>query len=67
MYKRRHVNEFRHTNFADTGRIAGIGIVEDNYNHDSTLKSYNHQPKFEHKDHGENGDVVIYNNHQPPI
>lgn len=55
---RRHANEFLRTSFADSGRIAGIGIIEDNYSHDAILKSYEHQPKFEHLESGEDGAVI---------
>lgn len=59
MY-RRYANEFQHTNLANSGRVAGIGISEDNYSHDASIKSYNHKSNFEHTDHGENGEVIVY-------
>ena len=65
MHKR-HINEFMHTGFANTGRAAGAGITYDRYDDES-----GHRPKprdtgqvrFPHD--GENtdelnGPVIIY-------
>ena len=56
---RRHVNEFKKTSFANRGRIAGMGIIEDRYDDEYTNPDYRPQPKFEHKKQPEHGEVVV--------
>ena len=58
--RKRHVNEYIHTSFADSGRIAGMGINEDNYGHDAAERKYHHKPGFIHEDVGNNGEVITY-------
>ena len=38
MTKRRHVNEFLKSGFANSGRVAGMGISHDNYSADSNAE-----------------------------
>ncbi len=35
MARKRHVNEFMKTGFTDSGRVAGMGILEDDYSEES--------------------------------
>lgn len=37
---RRHINEFMHTSFANSGRAAGHGMVEDRYDEESGPHGY---------------------------
>lgn len=58
-----HLIEYQHTGFANSGRVAGIGIVEDNYSHDAVLNTYHHKSSFLHDDPFEKfppGEVVTY-------
>lgn len=58
---RRHINEFRKTTLANTGRAAGMGIVEDNYDNDELTKwrEKSYSP-FDHRKTYEQGEVVVY-------
>ncbi len=38
--KKRHINEFMKTRFANYGRAAGMGILEDHYDEESGLPHY---------------------------
>lgn len=61
MHKR-HINEFRKTELANTGRAAGMGIVEDNYSDESLSDLYNRGSRvspFEHKEKRIDGEVII--------
>jgi len=40
MKPRRHINEFMHTSFANYGRAAGHGMVEDRYDEESGPQGY---------------------------
>ena len=42
MSRKRHINEFLKTDFANSGRAAGIGISEDHYDEES---GYRPQPR----------------------
>ena len=58
---RRHINEFRKTTLANTGRAAGMGIVEDNYDNDELTKwrEKSYSP-FDHRKTHEHGEVIVY-------
>lgn len=57
---RRHINEMRKTRLANTGRIAGDGIIEDRYDDDEwQYGGYHHQSKFNHKPGGHDGEVIV--------
>lgn len=61
MHKR-HINEFIKTGYANSGRVAGMGINEDNYGDESMSDLYNRGHSvspFEHNPKGENGEVII--------
>ena len=57
--KRRHVNEFIKTKFANSGRIAGMGIDEDSYDDKYIYHDRRPQPKFDHSSPVEHGEVVV--------
>ena len=57
--KRRHVNEFNKTSFTNSGRIAGAGVSEDRYDDEYIEMKHHHQPKFEHIQQPEHGEVII--------
>ena len=38
--RKRHANEFIRTGFANSGRIAGMGIAHDDYSEDSGCPTY---------------------------
>lgn len=58
--RKRHISEFLKTTLANSGRAAGAGILEDDYGDESMANhSYEKQPKFEHKQRGEDGEVVV--------
>lgn len=40
MKPKRHINEFMHTGFANSGRAAGHGMVEDRYDEESSPEGY---------------------------
>ena len=40
MRPKRHINEFMHTSFANSGRAAGHGMVEDRYDEESGPEGY---------------------------
>ncbi|HPE08112.1 MAG TPA: hypothetical protein PLT28_00055 [Saprospiraceae bacterium] len=43
MLRKRYINEMLHTEFADNGRIAGMGITYDHYDEES---GYKPSPKY---------------------
>ena len=57
---RRHVNEFLKTTMGNTGRIAGMGIVEDRYDDNGDYyNQYSGEPKFYQPKGGEDGEVIV--------
>ena len=63
--KKRHINEFQKTVFANCGRAAGIGIFEDSYGDEDGLKTHHKKySPFEHIQKGEDGEVVVYKGSQ---
>ena len=58
---KRHINEFKKTVFANSGRAAGYGIMEDNYgDEDGPGRIWQKPSPFEHREKGENGEVIVY-------
>ncbi len=56
---KKHVNEFSKTAFANLGRVAGTGIVEDRYDDEYLNHNYHPQPKFEHSEKCQHGEVIV--------
>ena len=56
---KKHVNEFSKTTFANLGRVAGTGIVEDRYDEEYLNHNYRPQPKFEHSEKYQHGEVIV--------
>ena len=60
----RHINEFSRTSFANSGRAAGHGMVEDNYGDESGAGSYIRQgkpiPIAEREEKEEDPPVTVY-------
>ncbi len=44
--RKRHINEFGRTSFANSGRVAGMGISEDRYNEESFPGQGNIDPRW---------------------
>lgn len=40
MKRKRHINEFMKTSFVNSGRVAGHGMVEDDYSEESGPQGY---------------------------
>jgi len=61
---RKHINEFRHTSFANSGRAAGFGMFEDRYDEESggRIKSAEYQktPSIFHNPPITHGEVITY-------
>ena len=64
MKRKKHVNEFLRTGFEGTGRIAGVGIIEDDYSEEAFPDKYPHRYKpgvnYPDKGHIEPAPVITY-------
>ena len=63
--RKMHVNEFRRTEFADSGRIAGTGITEDRYDDEASPRAkplnYQKPSAFDHSQRKpQHGEVITY-------
>jgi len=60
---KRHINEFLRTGFRNSGRVAGHGMVEDDYSEESNgddMIRYSRGTSFNHKMDIKNGPVTKY-------
>ena len=59
MVKSKNANERIKTTFANSGRMAGSGISEDDYSDRYVSPNYRPQPKFNHREKIEHGEVIV--------
>jgi hypothetical protein len=58
--RKRHINEFMKSNFANCGRAAGMGVVYDRYDEESNAETYvNHMYKHLFKEREDERDYPV--------